>query len=111
MESNPELTNELMTDNIKAYVDLLKEDQIDKPILTENGKLVLEYMQSCGSPMMKAKDIAEGLFISSRTVSGSMRKLVSDGFCDKVGKDPVVSALTEKGKNFIIENVIEGENE
>ena len=54
--------------------------------------------------MWKARDIAEGLFISSRTVSGAMRKLVTDGFCEKVGADPVVYALTEKGKNYNIKD-------
>jgi predicted transcriptional regulator len=53
--------------------------------------------------MWKARDIAEGLFISSRGVSGALRKLVNDGFCEKVGQDPVVYALTEKGKNFVID--------
>ena len=50
-------------------------------------------------PMWKAKDVAEGLFISSRAVSGAMRKLVTDGYVEKVGQDPVVYTLTEKGIN------------
>jgi len=75
---------------------------------TDNGKVVLKYMQECGTPMLKARDIAEGLFISSRGVGGALRKLVTDGFCEKVGQDPVIYALTEKGKNYVIEN--EGEN-
>ena len=37
-----------------------------------------------------------------------MRKLVSDGFCESMGANPIVYKLTEKGKNFKI--VIEGEN-
>lgn len=41
--------------------------------------------------------------ISSRKVSGSIRKLVSDGFVEKFGSNPVVYTLTEKGKNFDIE--------
>ena len=45
--------------------------------------------------------------ISSRGASGTMRKLVNDGFCEKIGQDPVIYSLTEKGKNY----VIEGENE
>ena len=53
--------------------------------------------------MFKAKDIADGLYISSRAVSGSLRKLVTDGFCEKVGTDPVVYTLTEKGKNYKID--------
>ena len=54
--------------------------------------------------MMKAKEIAEGMFMGSRAVSGAMRKLVADGFVDKVGQDPVMYILTEKGKNIKIED-------
>lgn len=109
IEANPEVANKLMTDNVKMYLDILKnEKKTDKPALTDNGKIVLKYMQECGTPMLKARDIAEGLFISSRGVGGALRKLVTDGFCEKVGQDPVIYALTEKGKNYVIEN--EGEN-
>jgi predicted transcriptional regulator len=44
--------------------------------------------------------------ISSRGASGTLRKLVNDGFCEKLGQDPVIYSLTEKGKTFVI---IEGE--
>ena len=72
----------------------------DKPLFTDNGKLVLKYMQAnkeVYNNLFKAKDVGEGLSISSRTASGAMRKLVTDGFVDKVGKDPVVYSLTQKG--------------
>ena len=105
MAAAPDVVASHMTDNVKAYIDALTDTKNDKPILTDNGKLILDYMQkNCQeTPMWKARDIAESLFINSRGVSGSMRKLVSDGFCEKVGQDPVVYALTEKGKNFVID--------
>ena len=49
-------------------------------------------------PIAKAKDIGEGLFISSRKVSGSIRKLVTEGYVENIGQDPVVYELTEKGR-------------
>ena len=52
--------------------------------------------------MAKAKDIGEGLFISSRAVSGAIRKLVTDGFVEKVGENPVLYSITEKGKTVEI---------
>lgn len=67
---------------------------------TENGKLVLDYMQKNKdnyNNLFKAKDIGEGLGISSRTASGAMRKLVTDGWVEKMGQDPVVYAITAKG--------------
>lgn len=109
MEANPNLTNELMTDNIKAYLEILTGAKDEKPVLTENGKLILEYLQDHqDTRLWKAKDLAEQMGISSRGASGTMRKLVNDGFCEKIGKDPCVYSLTEKGKNYVIDK---GENE
>lgn len=78
----------------------------DKPTFTDNGKLIMKYLQElpADAPMMKAKEIAEGMFISSRTVSGAMRKLCSDGYVEKVGQDPVMYALTNAGRNIKIED-------
>ena len=72
----------------------------DRPQFTENGKLVLQYMKDNKenyNNLFKAKDIGAGLSISSRTASGAMRKLVTDGYSEKVGQDPVVYSLTQKG--------------
>lgn len=76
----------------------------EKPLFTDNGKLILKFLQEHPeTPMWKARDIAEGLFISSRAVSGAMRKLVTDGFVEKVGQDPVIYSITDNGKNIEIE--------
>ena len=103
MAAAPDVAENMMTENVKAYIDALMDTKNEKPTLTDGGKVILDYMQKSDVPMMKARDIAEGLFISSRAVSGSLRKLVNDGFCEKVGQDPVVYALTEKGKEFKID--------
>lgn len=108
MEANPELTNSLMTDNIRDYLKILKDEKDSKPDLTENGKTILSYLQNNQNvKLWKSKDLAEQLGISSRCVSGTMRKLTNDGFCEKIGQNPCVYCLSEKGKNY----VIEGENE
>ena len=93
-----------MTDNVIAYLNILKEVKDEKPVLTENGKLILKYMRERPDVRCwKAKDLAEQMGISSRGASGTLRKLVNDGFCEKLGAEPVIYALTEKGKTFIIE--------
>ena len=72
-----------------------------RPRFTDNGKLVLEYMQEnvdTYNNLFKAKDIGEGMEISSRTVSGAMRKLVNDAYVEKVGENPTVYSLTAAGK-------------
>lgn len=73
----------------------------EKPMFTDNGKLILDYLQkNANVSMWKARDIAEGMFISSRAVSGAMRKLITDGFVEKIGENPSVYAITEKGKEI-----------
>ena len=85
------------------WESLIKDEKIDKPLFTENGKLILKFLQdNTETDIWKAKDIAEGLFVSSRTVSGALRKLVTDGFVEKMGENPVIYSLTEKGKNIEI---------
>ena len=90
-----------MTENVRLYWEAFKgKEEAEKPLFTDNGKLILQHMRDNQNiPMWKAKDVAEGLFISSRAVSGAMRKLVTDGYVEKVGQDPVVYTLTEKGIN------------
>ena len=94
-----------MSDNVSIYWEALKgKEETEKPLFTDNGKLILQYLQDHSEvPIWKAKDIAEGLFVSSRTASGALRKLVNDGFVEKVGQDPVIYSITEKGKNINIE--------
>lgn len=79
---------------------LMASGDSGKPKFTENGKLVLKYMQAnkeMYNNLFKAKEIGEGLGISSRTASGAMRKLVTDGYVEKIGADPVVYAITSLG--------------
>ena len=44
-----------------------------------------------------SKDIGDAIGVSSRTVSGAMRKLVTDGYVEKIGQDPTVYCITEAG--------------
>jgi len=104
MDANPDLTKSLMTDSIQNYLTVLA-DKKEKPVLTENGKAILIHLkENFSDKPFKSADLAESMGISARGVSGSLRKLVSDGFCNKTGKDPIVYELTEKGRNFIIIN-------
>lgn len=84
------------------YFESLKAVQEkEKPPFTENGAKVLDYMQQhyeeCNN-IFKAKDICEGLFLaSSRTVSGAMRKLITDGYVEKIAGNPVCYSLSLLG--------------
>ncbi len=83
---------------------------MEKPALTESGCQILEYLQSANAKNLKAKDIADGMAISSRKISGAIRKLVTDGFVEKFGTNPVIYSLTEKGKQFDIKDYKEKMN-
>ena len=89
------------------YFEILRaEKENNKPPFTENGAKILKYIQDNYEQfnnMFKAKDIGEGTMMSSRGASGAMRKLVTDGYLEKIGADPVIYALTEKGKTVDIE--------
>lgn len=101
---NEDYAKSIMTDDVRDYLEILRTGvDTSKPEITDNGKFVLKYMQDNNIKMAKSRDIAEGLGISSRAVSGTLRKLVNDGFAEKIGKDPVIYTLSEKGKNYKID--------
>lgn len=80
----------------------------EKPAFTNNGKIVLKYIQNnkdLYNNLFKAKNIGEGLGISSRTVSGALRKLVTDDYVEKIGENPVIYSLTQKGAETSFEEV------
>lgn len=98
-------TKDEMSENVRLYWEgFCNEQDKEKPLFTDNGKLMIQFLRDHQDvPMWKAKDIAEELFLpSSRTVSGAMRGLVTNGFVEKVGENPTLYSLTEKGKNVEI---------
>lgn len=101
-----ELNYEWKSEDAKSYwTAFISQKESEKPEFTDNGKLILQYMKDNtfeDGTLFTAKSIGEGLLCSSRTVSGAIRKLVTDGYVEKVGQDPVVYTLTENGKNKII---------
>lgn len=82
------------------FLSLSMTEDKEHKNFTANGKLVLKYMKEHKEDfnnLFKAKDIGEGLSISSRTASGALRKLVSDGYVERMGESPVVYSLTKEG--------------
>lgn len=90
-----------MPENARLYWEAMKTtSSSEKPEFTDKGKMILSYL--IANPeltMLKAKDIADGLCVAPKSISGSMRKLVIDGYVEKLGENPSVYTLTEKGKN------------
>jgi predicted HTH transcriptional regulator len=90
----------------KYWQSFIKNEETSVKI-TENGKKILLFMQEneeAMNNMFTSKEIAEAFFTSGRSVAGSMRKLVSDKFVSKEGKDPIRYSLTETGKNLNLKN-------
>lgn len=87
-------------ENIVSKMEVTAESGIT---FTENGRKIFDFMKENMDKynnIFKAKDIAEGLFISGRSVSGSIRKLITDGVVSKEGKDPVVYSLSSFGQEL-----------
>ena len=63
IETNP------MSDEAKAYWNVFSNTpEVEKPLLTDNGKIVLGYMQKKEiGEQVTAKALAEEIFTSSRT--------------------------------------------
>ena len=77
----------------------------EKPPFTANGAKVLKWMQENYDQynnIMKAKEIGEGLFTTSRSVSGALRKLITDGYATKIDGQPICYSLTELGMTCIV---------
>ena len=92
---------EISEDAIEYFESLKKINETEKPKFTALGLKILQFMQdnkTTFNNMFKAKDIGEGLFISSRSVSGVIRKLVADKYVEKIGTEPIVYSLTKKGE-------------
>lgn len=92
----------------KSFWEDFKDGKIkNSGTMTENGKKLLSWMQENVDTMTNlftSKEAAEALFTSGRSIAGSMRKLVNDGYVEKTGKDPVQYSLTEAGKNYQFDN-------
>ncbi len=96
---------EIWGDALDYWNALQISEDNTKPKFTENGLKILDYMQKNRenhNNLFKAKEIGEGLNITSRTASGALRKLVNDGYVEKVGENPVIYSLTSTGIDYEI---------
>ena len=96
-------------EDAKIFFEVLKNgtDKEAKAKFTEVGRAVLEYIRNnkdVHNNLFTAKDIASEISLTSRSVSGAARKLVNDGYLEKLGESPVVYALTELGATTDLDN-------
>ena len=98
-----ELKNNL-TPQAQEFLEELLEKNSTESLLTENGKKILITMRdNCETYMnvFSSKQLGELLFMPARSVSGAMRKLVTEQYAQKNGSNPVTYSLTDAGKEIV----------
>ncbi len=96
-------------DSALSFFNDLKKDNVRFMIpVTESGLKVLTFLyenKDKYNNTFVTNDIGEGLSISGHAVSGCVRKLITEGLVSKVGKGPTTYSLTEKGINYMSDNL------
>lgn len=92
---------EILSDTAIEFLDELIEKNSSENLLTDVGKKILITMMEKNEAYLNvftAKQLGELLFMSARSVSGAMRKLVTEQYVVKSGTNPVTYNLTPEGK-------------
>lgn len=88
------------TDAVDFFEDYQKSSSGPKE-MTEKGYTILLQMKDVND-WITAKSLGEIMDISGKSVSGTMRKLVTDGFVEKRAGNPTCYKITEKGLKYEI---------
>lgn len=113
MESpEPTITKEHLyfTEGAKEYCLqlLLGDKNLGKSTsaFTEKGAKIFAFMKNNHEKYnntFNAKTIGDEVFMGARVVSGAMRKLVTSGYVEKIGANPVAYSLTKFGLDYCLE--------
>ena len=94
---------DILSSEAISFLDELMEKNSTENILTEVGRKILISMSNNKETYLgvfSSKQLGELLFMSARSVSGSMRKLVTEQYVEKVGQNPVTYKLTDLGETL-----------
>ena len=92
---------DILSSEAISFLEELMEKNSTENILTEVGRKILISMSNNKETYLgvfSSKQLGELLFMSARSVSGSMRKLVTEQYVEKVGQNPVTYKLTDLGE-------------
>ena len=95
---------EILSNTAIEFLDELIEKNSSENLLTEVGKKILITMMEKNEAYLNvftSKQLGELLFMSARSVSGAMRKLVTEQYVVKSGTNPVTYNLTPEGKTVV----------
>ena len=97
------LINNVMESGKKSVAQRIVYGAFDI-VKEKTGKEPLAAFEEAMNNIFTSKEIAEALFVSGRSVSGSMRKLFGDGYVDKEGNNPIKYSLTDLGRDLSLKN-------
>lgn len=103
IEEKISLDKNFLSKDAIEYFETLKTQ---KGNMTENGKIILKYMQENNgeATIFTAKTIGTGINMPARSVSGSIRKLVNENYVKKIATSPITYSLTELGQEYQFDN-------
>lgn len=90
------LEDEIPQEALDFFEDYKKGKSSNKKAFTDKGIKILEAMREIND-WISAKSLGEKIEVSGRSVSGSMRKLIEDGYVEKRAGSPASYKITEKG--------------
>lgn len=97
LSENPDILTKESKDYFYNSIANTKEKDAK---LSENAVAIIEIMKSEPNMAFNSKQLGEAIGKTSRSASGSMRKLVELGYVEKVGKDPVQYKITNAGMSI-----------
>lgn len=86
------------------FEDYKKCQSSNKKKFTEKGMNILLAMREVND-WITASALGKQMDVSGRSVSGSMRKLVEDGYIEKRAGNPAAYKITEKGMTCEFDNI------
>lgn len=81
---------------IEFFEDYKRGKSSNRKEITEKGVAIILALRE-NSEWITAKALGEIMDVSGRSVSGSMKKLVEDGYVEKRAGNPSAYKITEKG--------------
>ena len=103
------LETNTINDEAMDYFTKFKEGTVkNSSVITEKGATVLGFIQKQPADyVFTSKMVAEALDLNSRSVSGTLKKLISDGYVEKVTTiSPITYQITIAGQEFNLNDFI-----
>lgn len=84
------------TEALEFFEDYKRGKSSNRKEITDKGIAIILAMRE-NSEWITAKALGEIMDVSGRSISGSMKKLVEDGYVEKRAGTPSAYKITEKG--------------